>query len=45
MALRIAQSEKNDLLDIKALEREDSVETKTEVNLEKETEEGSEGES
>ena len=42
MALRIAQSEKDDLLDIEVLEREDSVETKTEVNLEKETEEGSE---
>ena len=42
MALRIAQSEKDELLDIEVLEKEDSVETKTEVNLEKETEEGSE---
>ena len=43
MALRIAQSEKDDLLDIDVLEKEDSIETETEFNLKKETQEGSEG--
>ena len=41
--LRIAQLEKDDLLNIEALERENSVDTKTEVNLEKETDERSVG--
>ena len=45
MDSRIAQDEKDDLLDLEVLEREGFVKTNTEVNLEEETEKESEGES